>query len=248
MTGTSSQRVILVTGGSRGIGKAICKVFSAAGETVIINYSTSYDQAEKLRIELSSQNSAISIERADVSNNEQVKNMIDNVIKKHEKIDVLVNNASIIRDGFLMLMSDKDWHDVVNTNLTGIFYCSRAVSKYMIEQKEGVIINIASLSGICGISGQTNYSASKGGVIAFSKALSKELAPFNIKVNAVAPGVIESDMVNSLSDKIKNRFLENIPLGRFGNPEEVASVVKFLASRDASYITGETICVSGGLR
>ncbi|MBI5026551.1 MAG: 3-oxoacyl-[acyl-carrier-protein] reductase [Nitrospirae bacterium] len=240
-------RVVLITGGSRGIGRAICKAFADAGDTVIINCTKSRDEAEALRQELPSGDNIIDIEQADVSDYAHVRQMLASVIQKHKKIDVLVNNAGIVRDGFLMLMSEKDWSDVINTNLTGVFNCSKAVSEYMIGQRSGVIINIASLSGITGLPGQTNYSAAKGGVIAFTKAISKELAHFNIRVNAVAPGIIESDMVDSLPEKAKKAFLENIPLKRFGRPEEVASVVRFLASDEASYITGETICVTGGL-
>ena len=241
------SRTVIVTGGSRGIGKSICRAFSEMGDTVIINYNKSSDEAEALMRELSSGNSNISIEKVDVSDYTQVRQMINNVIKKYGKIDVLVNNAGIARDCFLMLMSEKDWNDVININLTGVFNCSKAVTEHMIEARNGAIVNVASLCGITGLPGQINYAASKGGVIAFTKALSKELAPFNIRVNAVAPGVIEGDIVNHIPDKIRKNFLENIPLRRFGKPEEVASVVKFLASKDSSYITGETICITGGL-
>ncbi len=242
-----AQRIILVTGGSGGIGKAICSAFAEIGDAVIINYSKSAGKAEALKRELSSTNNYISTEQADVSDYIQVKQMVDNIVKKYGRIDVLVNNAGIVKDSFIMLMSKEDWNDVINTNLTGVFNCSKAVSEHMINQRNGVIISIASLSGITGLPGQVNYSAAKGGVISFTKTLSKELARFNIRVNAVAPGVIETEITNSLSEKVKLSFLDNIPMKRFGMPEEVASVVKFLASSDAAYITGETICVTGGL-
>ncbi|MCP5008054.1 MAG: 3-oxoacyl-[acyl-carrier-protein] reductase [Planctomycetes bacterium] len=242
-----NQRVVLVTGGSKGIGKAISRSLIHNGDRVVINYNSSSKEAEDLRDELSGINGDVSIFQADVSDYAQVKQMVDNVAETYGKIDVLVNNAGIISDCFIMLMSDKDWNNVINVNLTGVFNCSKAVSGYMIEQRSGVIINVASLSGITGLPGQTNYSAAKGGVISFTKALSKELAPFTVRVNAVAPGVIETDIVDSTSSKEKNKFLENIPLKRFGKPEEVASVVKFLASPDAGYITGEVVCVTGGL-
>lgn len=242
-----SQRVVLVTGGSKGIGKAICRTFSEMGDCVVINYSKSLIDAESLKRELLYKNSMISLEQADISDFTQVKQMLHSVIEKYGRIDVLVNNAGVARDSLLMLMSDRDWYDVINVNLTGVFNCSKAVSEHMIGQRSGAIINIASLSGITGLPGQANYSAAKGGVIAFTKALSKELSVFNIRVNAVAPGVIETDIVDSLPENLKRRFLENIPLKRFGAPEEVANVVKFLASHDASYITGEVICVTGGL-
>ena len=243
----STQRVVLVTGGSRGIGKAISAAFAANGDTVIINYHTSFDEANKLKLELLPGNASVSLEQADVSDYPQVKRMVANILEKFGKIDVVVNNAGIVRDGFLMLMPDRDWNDVLAINLNGVFNCSKAVSEPMISQRNGIIINIASLSGITGLPGQANYSAAKGGVIAFTKALSKELASFNIRVNAVAPGVIETEIVDSLNESIKNNFLNAIPMKRFGKPEEVASVVKFLASPDAVYITGETICVTGGL-
>ena len=241
------KRIVLVTGGSKGIGRAVVTAFAEADDAVVINYSKSRNEAEALKLELSQRNDSISIEKADVADSAQVKEMINNVIEKHGRIDVLVNNAGITRDSFLMLMSERDWSDVIDVNLTGVFNCSKAVSEYMISQRGGVIINIASLSGITGLPGQTNYSAAKGGIIAFTKALAKELAHFGIRVNAVAPGVIETEIINSLNEKVKHNFLDNIPLKRFGRPEEVASVVRFLASQEASYITGETICVTGGL-
>ena len=243
----STQRVVLVTGGNKGIGKAISTAFAANGDAVIINFNKSLDIAKTVLEELLPGNTTISLEQADVSDYRQAKQMINNIVEKYGKIDIVVNNAGIVRDGFLMLMSEKDWNDVISINLNGVFNCSKAVSEPMISQKSGVIINIASLSGITGLPGQVNYSAAKGGVIAFTKALSKELAPFNIRVNAVAPGVIETEIVDSLNEKIKNNFLNAIPMKRFGKPDEVASVVKFLASQDAAYITGETICVTGGL-
>lgn len=241
------RKVALVTGGSRGIGKAVAKAFADAGYWVVINYSKSHYEAEALKSELSLKGAAVSVEQADVSDLAQVKRMIGNILEQCGRIDVLVNNAGIIRDGFLMLMSENDWSDVISTNLTGTFNCSKAVSEHMISRRSGVIINISSLSGITGLPGQTNYSAAKGGVIAFTKALAKELAPFGIRVNAVAPGVIGTELVDSLGERTKSGFLEAIPLKRFGRPEEVASVVGFLASEDASYITGETISVTGGL-
>ena len=243
----STQRVVLVTGGNKGIGKAISTAFAANGDAVIINFNKSLDIAKTVLEELLPRNTTISLEQADVSDYRQVKQMINNIVEKYGKIDIVVNNAGIVRDGFLMLMSEKDWNDVISINLNGVFNCSKAVSEPMISQKSGVIINIASLSGITGLPGQVNYSAAKGGVIAFTKALSKELAPFNIRVNAIAPGVIETEIVDSLNEKIKNNFLNAIPMKRFGKRDEVASVVKFLASQDAAYITGETICVTGGL-
>jgi len=241
------QRVILVTGGSKGIGRAICRSFADRGNIVVINYSKSKIDAEKAAGEISESGAEAVIEQADVSDYNAVKSMVDSVVKKYGRIDLLVNNAGLTKDGFLMLMSEKDWADVIAVNLNGVFNCSKAVTGQMVGQRSGVIINIASLSGITGLAGQTNYAAAKGGVIAFTKALAKELAPFNIRVNAVAPGLIETGIVDSLGEKVKNNFLEIIPLKRFGRPDEVANVVKFLASPAANYITGEIISITGGL-
>ncbi len=240
-------RVVVVTGGSKGIGSAICRAFAEEGETVVVNYSSSTEAAESLKAELSGSKGKVILEKADISDFTAAKRMIENIVDKQGRIDVLVNNAGITRDGFLMLMSEKDWHDVINVNLTGMFNCCRAVCEHMISERSGAIINMASLSGITGLAGQTNYSASKGGVIAFTKSLSKELARFGIRVNAVAPGMIETEMTDSLTDEARKQFLNNIPLRRFGAPQEVASVVKFLSSGDAGYITGETINISGGI-
>ena len=241
------KRVIVVTGASKGIGRAICRAFACHDSLIVINYHHSDEDAHKTAYEVVSAESDAIVEKVDVTDYRSVKNMFDRIISQFGKIDVLVNNAGLTRDGFIMLMNEQDWDDVINVNLKGVFNCSKAVSEHMISQKSGVIINVASLSGITGLSGQTNYSAAKGGVIAFTRALSKELAPFGIRVNAVAPGIIETDMLNTLSDKVKNRFLENIPMKRFGLPEEVASLVHFLASDGASYITGEVINITGGL-
>jgi 3-oxoacyl-[acyl-carrier protein] reductase len=241
------SKVVIVTGGSKGIGAAVCRAFVNEGDTVVINYSRSQSDAEALLSELSGAKGRAVIEKADISNASDAKRMVDNTMKNFNKIDVLVNNAGITRDGFLMLMNEEDWRDVMDVNLKGVFNCSKAVCEHMIAQRGGVIINMASLSGITGLAGQTNYAASKGGVIAFTKALAKELAPFGVRVNAVAPGVIETEMTGGLSDDAKKYFLDTIPMKRFGSAAEVASVVRFLCSDDASYITGETLTISGGL-
>jgi 3-oxoacyl-[acyl-carrier protein] reductase len=241
------SRVVIVTGGSKGIGAAICRAFVNEGDTVVINYSKSKEHAESLLSELSGSKGRVVLEKADISNYAEAKRMVDNTMNNFNKIDVLVNNAGITRDGFLMLMGEEDWQEVMDVNLKGVFNCSKAVCEHMIAQRGGAIVNMASLSGITGLAGQTNYSASKGGVIAFTKSLAKELAPFGVRVNAVAPGIIETEMTGELSDDAKKRFLDNIPMKRFGSPEEVASVVRFLSSEDSSYITGETLSISGGL-
>lgn len=247
MRNTNDRRVVLVTGGSRGIGRAIVARFAALGDTVILNYRSSTAEAEAVRDELTSRGLTVLLARADIADAGQTRGMVDEIVRQHGCIDVLVNNAGITRDGLLMLMPENDWNDVIDINLNGVFHAAKAVSSHMISQRNGVIVNVASLSGITGLPGQTNYAAAKGGVIAFTKALAKELARFGIRVNAVAPGVIETDIVSSLGDQARKAFLESIPLRRFGSADEVASVVAFLASGDASYITGETICISGGL-
>lgn len=241
------KQIILITGASKGIGRAICRAFACNESLIVVTYYHSDEDAHRTADDVISRGADAIVEKADVTDYKAVKKMIDTVVQQYGRIDVLINNAGLTRDGFLMLMSEQDFNDVVDVNLKGVFNCSKAVSEHMISQKKGVIINVASLSGITGLAGQTNYSAAKGGVIAFTRALSKELAPFGIRVNAVAPGVIETDMLNSLSEKAKNKFLEHIPMKRFGSPEEVASVVHFLASEGARYITGEVISVTGGL-
>ncbi len=240
-------KTVLITGGSRGIGRAICRSFAEAGYVVIINYNRSEKEAAGLKDDLQAMAPDVVTERADVSDYNEVKAMVERVVERFGSIDVLVNNAGIVRDSFLMLMSERDWDDVISINLTGVFNAAKAVTPHMISQRSGVIINVSSLSGTSGLPGQTNYAASKGGVIAFTRALSRELAHFGIRVNAVAPGVIETDIIESLEKEKRDEFLRNIPLKRFGRPEEVASVVRFLASEDATYITGEVIYVTGGL-
>jgi len=243
----NTDMVAIVTGAGRGIGRAIATVLAEAGYAVVINYNKSADEADTLKRDLTLKGFKASAEQADVSDMSQVKKMVDNIIEKYGRIDLLVNNAGFARDGFIMLMSEEDWSDVISANLSGVFNCCKAVSAHMLSRRSGCIINVSSLSGITGLQGQVNYSAAKGGVLAFTKALSKELASFNIRVNAVAPGVIDTEMSGSLPEKTRADFLSLIPLRRFGRPEEVASVVRFLASEEASYITGETICVTGGL-
>ncbi|HLA50733.1 MAG TPA: 3-oxoacyl-[acyl-carrier-protein] reductase [Thermodesulfobacteriota bacterium] len=241
------RRVVLVTGGSRGIGEAISLVFGKNGDAVAVNYNSNRERAEAVVSRIRGSGSEAIAIKADVSKADEVFRMVDTVVEKYGRLDVLVNNAGMAKGGLLMLMDDKDWDNVIDINLKGVFNCCKAASRQMIAQKKGAIINVSSLSGITGLSGQSDYSAAKGGVIAFTKAIAKELAQFGILVNAVAPGIIDTEMIGDIPDAVKKRFLEAIPLKRFGKPEEVAGVVKFLASPEASYITGETIVVSGGL-
>lgn len=239
-------KVVLVTGGSRGIGRAIAVAFARHGSRVIVNYNKSEDRAQALALEMASEGYSVDLLQADVSKGEEVDRLIDEVIRRHDRIDVLVNNAGIRRDGFLAMMAEEDWDQVMNVNLKSAYHTCKRVSRIMIGQRSGNIVNVASLSGLKGLPGQTNYSASKGGLIAFTKSLAQELAPYGIRVNAVAPGIIETDMIEDIEER-KGEFLAKIPLARFGESSDVASGVLFLASEMADYITGCTLAIDGGL-
>ena len=241
------DKVVIVTGGSKGIGRAISKCFSAEGAHVIVNYSSDDDAAQSLTEELRSNDCSILTLKGDVSSISQVNRMIQDIVQKYERIDVLVNNAGIIRDKLLMIMSEEDWDRVIEVNLKGAFVWSKAVLKTMIGQRKGRIINIVSPSAITGRAGQANYSAAKGGLISFTKTLSKELARFEITVNAVSPGIIKTDLIEKLEPEVQKELLDLIPLKRFGDPEDVAEAVLFLSSDAAHYITGQIVGVDGGL-
>ena len=234
----------IVTGGARGIGKVFASAFMAQGAEVVI-LDNDQETGKKTRAELS-QRGNISFEKCDVSDYEQVKQTIDKIAEKEGKIDILINNAGITKDGLFIRMKPEQWQKVIDINLTGIFNCSHAVTKYMRKVRKGYIVNIASISAE-GNPGQANYAASKGGVISLTKSLGKELAPMGIRVNAIAPGYVNTDMTSVLSEKIRERTISLIPMGRFGEPEEIASVALFLCSGLASFVTGKTLFVDGGM-
>ncbi len=241
------EKTAIVTGASGGIGCAISKKLSSQGYYIVINFVGPADDAVKLKADIEAAGGEADLYEADVTSTEEVKALVDFAKAKNGRIDVLVNNAGITRDKLLMQMKDNDIDDVLSINLKSAFLCSRAVTRTMLKQRSGRIINTSSIVGIAGEAGQTNYSASKAGLIGFTKSLAKELASRNITVNAVAPGYIQTNMTKVLPEEVKNNIISSIPLGRPGLPEDVANAVGFLASDDASYITGQVINVSGGL-
>lgn len=238
-----SEKLALVTGGSRGIGKACALELAKAGYDVIINYAGNSETAEKTVTEIKAIGVNSEAFKFDVSNPEQVNAGIAQIIEKYGRIDILVNNAGITRDGLFMRMSEENWNAVINTNLSSAFYVSQPVVKVMMKQRSGAIVNMASVVGVYGNAGQANYSAAKAGLIGLTKTLAKELGSRGIRVNAVAPGFINTDMTKDLDT---SKFLDFIPLKRLGEVEDIAKTVKFLAV-DASYITGQVIEVDGGL-
>jgi 3-oxoacyl-[acyl-carrier protein] reductase len=241
------NKVAIVTGGTKGIGRAICLLLAEGGARVIANFSKDVDAAEELMTEAKTKRLNIGLFKADITQFDQVKEMVEETFAQYGKIDILVNNVGLVRDNFLMLMSDEDWDSLLKTNLTSLFYCCKTVIRKMIPQRKGKIINISSISGILGTSAQTNYAATKGGMISFTKSLARELGPFNIHVNAVAPGLIESEVVSKMPKEKVEAIIKSSSLGRIGKPEEVAKAVLFLASEHSDYITGQTIVVDGGI-
>ena len=237
----------LVTGAGRGIGKAIALELAAKGAFVIVNYNGSKEAAEQTVAEIKAAGGDAIAYQCSVSDYEACGAMITALIKEYAHIDILVNNAGITRDGLLMKMSEEDFDAVINTNLKGCFNTIRHMSRYFLKQRAGKIINISSVSGILGNAGQANYSASKAGVIGLTKAVARELASRGINVNAVAPGFLETDMTDALSDSVKENLKSQIPLGKIGHPQDIAKAVAFLASPDANYITGQVLSVDGGM-
>jgi|TARA_B100001996_G_scaffold370081_1_gene344147 3-oxoacyl-[acyl-carrier protein] reductase len=240
------NKVAIVTGASRGIGKAIAEVIANAGAHVVCA-SRSENELKEFSNNLNDKGLSSSYFICDVSNLENFKKLADDTISKYESIDILVNNAGITKDSLIMRMSESDWDQVINVNLKGVFNGIKSVTRQMMKQKHGRIINISSIVGLIGNPGQANYAASKSGVIGLGKAVSKELASRNITVNTIAPGYIETDMVESIDEKSKENLLNQIPLGRIGFPDEIAATVLYLASDEAGYVSGQTIAVDGGM-
>ncbi|HSO67662.1 MAG TPA: 3-oxoacyl-[acyl-carrier-protein] reductase [Desulfatirhabdiaceae bacterium] len=243
----TDKQTIVVTGGSRGIGRAICLAFADSHSTVYFNYSSNHDAANATRDLIVNAGGSASGISADIASESAVTAFFQQILLETGRIDVLVNNAGITRDNLLVRMKESDWDEVMRVNLKGVFHCTKAVAKPMIKQHSGRIINITSVVGAMGNAGQSNYAAAKAGIIGFTKSMARELASRNITVNAVAPGYIETDMTHSLTEKVKESMIQQIPLGRFGAPGDVAQTVRFLASENAAYITGQVIHVSGGM-
>ena len=243
-----TDKIAIVTGAGRGIGKEIAKTLAAKGALVIVNYCGSAKRAEETVQEIEAAGGKAEALQCDISDFTKAGEMMDYVIKTYGRVDILVNNAAgITRDGLLMKMSEEDFDAVLNTNLKGAFNCMRHVARQMVKQRGGRIINISSVSGVMGNAGQVNYSASKAGIIGMTKSAARELASRGITVNAVAPGFIKTEMTEVLKDEIKNSILEHIPMKAFGETEDIANAVAFLASEEARYITGQVISVDGGM-
>jgi len=241
------NKTVIISGATRGIGRAVAIELAKVGSNISFNFLKSVKDAEDLEKEIRNFGINVKSFQVDIRDYEAVQLWVAKTKELFGGIDIVVNNAGIIKDKALALMELTDWHEVIHTNLDGTFNLTRAAIVTFIKQKSGVIVNITSVSGIMGMSRQTNYAASKAGIIGFTKSLAKEVASYKIRVNAVAPGFIETDMLRDLREDYKSQIIKQIPLGRLGRPEEVAKVVKFLVSDEANYITGQTIVIDGGI-
>lgn len=241
------EQTAIVTGATRGIGRAIALKLASDGANVAFNYMNNDELAYSLKNEIEAMGVRSLAFKVDIRNYDQVQSMKNSVLENFGTFNILVNNAGIIKDGVFAMLSNEDWQDVIDTNLLGTYNASKAAVFTFMKQKRGNIINIASVSGLIGMVGQTNYSASKGGIIAFTKSLAKEVAQFNVRVNVIAPGFIETDMTKGLKPDMQKQMLDAIPLGRFGRVEEVAGVASFLLSELSGYITGQVIQIDGGM-
>jgi 3-oxoacyl-[acyl-carrier protein] reductase len=240
-------KTALVTGASRGIGREIALELARQGANVAVNFAGSEAKAKEVTEEIKSMGSEAIAIQCNVADGDSVQAMIKETISRFGSLDILVNNAGITRDNLLMRMKENEWDEVINTNLKGVFLCTKAVSRQMMKQRSGKIINISSIVGVSGNPGQANYVAAKAGVIGLTKTSARELAARGITVNAVAPGFISTDMTDELSEEVKTEMLKGIPLSRFGEAKDIARVVSFLASEDSSYMTGQTLHVDGGM-
>jgi 3-oxoacyl-[acyl-carrier protein] reductase len=242
-----SGKVALVTGASRGIGRAVALQLAKQGANVVVNYAGSEAKANEVVDEIKAMGREAIAMQANVADGESVTAMVKETVKQFGSLDILVNNAGITRDNLIMRMKEEDWDSVIDTNLKGVFNCTKAVSRQMMKQRAGRIINVASVVGICGNPGQANYVAAKAGVIGLTKTTAKEFAARNITVNAIAPGFIVTDMTDELTEEVKTEMLKQIPLARFGNADDIANAINFLASDASGYITGQIIQVDGGM-
>jgi 3-oxoacyl-[acyl-carrier protein] reductase len=240
-------KAALVTGASRGIGREIALELARNGANVAVNFSGSEAKANEVVDEIKKLGKDAFAIKCDVSNSEEVATMVKETIDRFGKLDILVNNAGITRDNLLMRMKEDEWDDVININLKGVFLCTKAVSRQMMKQRNGRIINIASIVGAMGNAGQANYVAAKAGIIGLTKTTAKELASRNITVNAIAPGFITTDMTDQLPEDVKAEMMKQIPLARLGEPKDIAKMTAFLASDDSSYVTGQTLHINGGM-
>lgn len=242
-----THRVAIVTGASGALGRVIAESLAREGAAVLVHYGTRAEAAEAVAAGIRERGGSAVAHRADVADPAQAEEMVDRTVREFGRLDILVNNAGIRRDTLLLRMKQQDWESVLATNLGGVYACTRAASRVMLKQRSGRIINISSVAGLAGNAGQANYSAAKAGVIGFTKAVARELASRGITVNAVAPGAIDAGMMDDVSGETREAFLQQIPLGRLGTPEDVAGAVVFLASDLGNYITGQTLAVDGGL-